>query len=359
MENGHWEATPLSFGVFDQIEFDGQPIGDIYEQHLKLMEYADQAGFYCYHISEHHGTPLSLSISPNLVLSAAAQRTQQIRLAALVYCLPYYEPYRLANEISMLDHMSGGRIEVGVGRGVSLIEAAFFGIPNVEESRAIYRETLDILLMTFTSDELTFEGNYHSYLKFPLRISPVQKPYPPLWFPSSNSQSVPFTAGNGFNTIFNNRFSLEETKSLVAQYKELWTQHRDDANRMNGHVSSPKLGLSVKVYVAPTDDEAEQEARPAFRVWGEHISHLARRAGQQGDRAREDFDAQRENGTLIVGSPKSVIQQVKSTVGFTGINYLLCSFAFGDLQPSQYMRSIDLFAREVMPAFATSPASAG
>ena len=357
MVNGHWQATPLSFGVFDQIEYDGQHIGDIYEQHLKLMEYADRAGFYCYHVSEHHGTPLSLSISPNLVLAAAAQRTENIRLAALVYCLPYYEPYRLANEISMLDHMTGGRIEVGVGRGVSPIEAAFFGIPNVEESRAIYRETLDIMLETFTSDELSFEGKYHSYSNFPLRVPPVQKPYPPLWFPSSNSQSVPFTAGNGFNTIFNNRFSLEETKSLVAQYKELWTEHRDDEGRMNGHVPSPKLGLSIKVYVAPTDKEAEEEARPAFRVWGEHISHLSRLAGQDGDRGREDFDAQRANGTLIVGSPQSVIEQVRSTVGTTGINYLLSSFAFGDLQPTQYMRSIDLFAKEVMPAFASSPAS--
>ena len=357
MVNGHWEGTPLSFGVFDQIEYDGQPIGDIYEQHLKLMEYADKAGFYCYHVSEHHGTPLSLSISPNLVLSAAAQRTKTIRLAALVYCLPYYEPYRLANEISMLDHMTGGRIEVGVGRGVSSIEAAFFGISDVEESRAIYREALDIMLETFTSDELSFEGQHHSYSNFPLRVPPVQKPYPPLWFPSSNSQSVPFTAGNGFNTIFNNQFSLEETKSLVAQYKEVWVEHRDDADRMNRHVASPKLGLSVKVYVAPTDEEAEQEARPAFRVWGEHITHLSRLAGQQRPTNRENYEAQRANGTLIVGSPQSVIEQVKSTVGFPDINYLLSSFAFGDLQPAQYMRSIDLFAREVMPAFASFPAS--
>ena len=158
MAKGHWDAESLSFGVFDQIESDGRSISDIYEEHLQLMEYADEVGFYCYHVSEHHGTPLSLSISPNIILSAAAQRTQQIRLAALVYCLPYYEPYRLANEINMLDHLTGGRIEVGVGRGISPIEAAFFGIPNVEESRSIYRETLDIMLSAFTSGELNYQG---------------------------------------------------------------------------------------------------------------------------------------------------------------------------------------------------------
>ena len=75
MVNGHWEATPLFFGVFDQIEYDGQPIGDIYEQHLKLMEYADKAGFYCYHLAEHHGTPLRIAPSPGIFLAAAAQRT--------------------------------------------------------------------------------------------------------------------------------------------------------------------------------------------------------------------------------------------------------------------------------------------
>ena len=359
MVKGHWGTEPLSFGVFDQIENDGRPISDIYEEHLKLMEYADEAGFYCYHVSEHHGTPLSLSISPNIILSAAAQRTQRIRLAALVYCLPYYEPYRLANEINMLDHLTGGRIEVGVGRGISPIEAAFFGIPSVEESRSIYRETLDIMLQTFTNGELSYQGKYHSYAKFPLLVPSVQKPYPPLWFPSSNTQSVPFTAKNGFNTIFNNRFSLNETESLVSQYKELWDQHRADEDRMNGHVASPKLGLSVKVYVAPTDEEAEREAVPAFRTWGQHISHLARQAGGRGETDRENFDAQRANGTLIVGSPQTVIEQVQNTVRLTGINYLLSSFAFGDLQPVQYMRSIELFAKEVMPLLATSPSPAG
>ena len=358
MAKGHWDAEPLSFGVFDQIESDGRPISDIYEEHLQLMEYADEAGFYCYHVSEHHGTPLSLSISPNIILSAAAQRTQKIRLAALVYCLPYYEPYRLANEINMLDHLTGGRIEVGVGRGISPIEAAFFGIPNVEESRSIYREKLDIMLEAFTSGELNYQGKYHSYAKFPLMVPPVQKPYPPLWFPSSNTESVPFTAKNGFNTIFNNRFSLNEIESLVSQYKELWDQHSEDLDRMNGHVFSPKLGLSVKVYVAPTDEEAEREALPAFRVWGQHISHLSRQVGGEGETDRENFEAQRANGTLIVGSPQTVLEQVHNTVRVTGINYLLSSFAFGDLQQAQYMRSMELFAKDVMPALATSPSSA-
>ena len=358
MAKGHWDVEPLCFGVFDQIESDGRPISDIYEEHLQLMEYADEAGFYCYHVSEHHGTPLSLSISPNIILSAAAQRTQQIRLAALVYCLPYYEPYRLANEINMLDHLTGGRIEVGVGRGISPIEAAFFGIPNVEESRSIYRETLDIMLNAFTSGELNYQGKYHSYAKFPLMVPSVQKPYPPLWFPSSNTESVPFTAKNGFNTIFNNRFSLNEIESLVSQYKELWDQHRGDQDRMNGHVVSPKLGLSVKVYVAPTDEEAEREALPAFQAWGQHIGHLSRQSGVQGETDRENFEAQRANGTLIVGSPQTVLEQVHKTVRVTGINYLLSSFAFGDLQQVQYMRSMELFAKDVMPSLATSPSSA-
>jgi alkanesulfonate monooxygenase SsuD/methylene tetrahydromethanopterin reductase-like flavin-dependent oxidoreductase (luciferase family) len=111
--------VPLRFGVFDWVDDGDRPTADLYEDRLRMVEYADRGPFWCYHVAEHHGTPLGLAPSPNLFLAAAAQRTRRIRLGTLVNVLPLYDPVRLWEEVCMLDHLSGGRLELGIGRGGS------------------------------------------------------------------------------------------------------------------------------------------------------------------------------------------------------------------------------------------------
>ncbi len=108
----------MQFGIFDQNDLGTSPLGEQYENRLKLIEFYDSAGFRAYHMSEHHSTPLNMTPSPSVFLAAVAQRTKRIRLGALVYILPTHHPLRLADEICMLDHLRCGRLEVGVGRGV-------------------------------------------------------------------------------------------------------------------------------------------------------------------------------------------------------------------------------------------------
>src|SRR2546426_837115 len=115
--------TEVTFGLFDWIDRRPGPIGQLYEERLRLVEAADAAGFYCYHLAEHHATPLGMTPSPSVFLAAVAQRTRRIHLGPLVYLLPLYSPLRLIGEICMLDHLSGGRLELGVGRGVSPYES--------------------------------------------------------------------------------------------------------------------------------------------------------------------------------------------------------------------------------------------
>src|SRR5215472_17886347 len=133
-------AQPLRFGIFDWIDDSRRPPADVYEHRLKMIEYADSAGFWCYHVAEHHGTPLGLAPSPNLFLASAAGRTRRIRLGTLVNVLPLYDPVRLVEEICMLDHLSQGRLELGVGRGGSPTELLNFGVNGVDEARALYME---------------------------------------------------------------------------------------------------------------------------------------------------------------------------------------------------------------------------
>src|SRR5215472_5859748 len=140
------EAPPaVEFSLFDWIDARDAPIHQVYEERLRLLEYADDKGFACYHLAEHHFTPLGLAPSPGIFLSAVAQRTHTIRLGPLVYLLPLYSPLRLLHEIAMLDQLSGGRLDLGVGRGVSPYELRYHGV-DPAQSRARFREALEVII---------------------------------------------------------------------------------------------------------------------------------------------------------------------------------------------------------------------
>ncbi|HEY6862736.1 MAG TPA: LLM class flavin-dependent oxidoreductase [Burkholderiales bacterium] len=349
-QGASFPESPLEFGVFDWIEWRDAPPAEIFEHKLAIAERADAAGFHGWHIAEHQGTPLSIDGSPSLVLSAAIQRTKRLRLGALTWCLPWYNPFRWYSEICMLDHMSGGRIELGVGRGVSPLESSYFGMKSVDESRERYRETLDIFFRACANPKLDFEGKYFSYKDLELYIHPKQRPYPPLWFPSSDRNSIDFTARHGYHTVLNT--SNEEAGALYAQYRETWVAHRDDPGRHNAHVAAPKLGKSQHVFVADTEKEAAEIGMAAYKTWASHLTHLTRRHGKS-NLLNVDPTSPDAPLRFVGGTPGSVAQQLDEVVRRAGINYLLLVFSFGDLAPERALHSMDLFVREVMPALST------
>jgi hypothetical protein len=156
------DVAPVQFGIFDWIDRNQLPLPDLYEERLHCLEYADEAGFYCYHLAEHQATPLSLAPSPSVFLAAAMQRTHRLRLGPLVYLLPLYNPLRLVQEICMLDNMSRGRLEVGIGRGVSPFELAFYKV-TPQQARTMFREALDILIAGLRTGEVSYRGEHYSF----------------------------------------------------------------------------------------------------------------------------------------------------------------------------------------------------
>jgi alkanesulfonate monooxygenase SsuD/methylene tetrahydromethanopterin reductase-like flavin-dependent oxidoreductase (luciferase family) len=353
--DGAFPESPLEFGIFDWIEWSDAPPGAIFEHKLQIAEAADKAGFHAWHIAEHQGTPLSIDGSPSLLLAAAIQRTRRLRLGALTFCLPWYNPFRFYNEVCMLDHMSGGRLELGVGRGVSPIESSYFGMKSVEESRERYRETLDIFFAACGSRVLNHEGKYFSYRDLDLYIHPHQRPYPPLWFPSSDRNSIEFTARHGYHTALNT--SAAEAGKLYAQYREVWTRHRGHPGRHNAHVAAPKLGKSQHVFIADTEKEAADVGLAAYKVWAGHLTHLTRKHGKP-DLLNVDPTSPSAPLRFVGGTPKSVLQQLTEIVREARINYLVLVFSFGDLAPERAMRSMQLFVREVMPGLRAAAAPA-
>ncbi|MCY4625815.1 MAG: LLM class flavin-dependent oxidoreductase [Chloroflexi bacterium] len=337
--------APFEFAMFDWIENSGRPVADIVEHKMRLVEMADRAGFYAWHTAQHQATPLSLNISPSILLAAAIQRTQNLHVGALTFCLPWYDPYRFYNEVCMLDQMSRGRVELGVGRGISLLESSVYGIDDVEESRGRYRETLDIFFNACGKDTLEHEGNYFNYHDVELHTAPYQKPYPPLWFPSSSPDIIDFVARHGYNTAIPG--APENVRPMLEQYRETWLEHQDDEGRHNAHVAAPRLGRNQHIFVAETDAEAEAIAGPAMAEWAAHISHLSRKHSASLTAAPQP---DRSTRVVIAGSPETVAERLIESIEVSGINYCILVFSFGDLPPERSERSLELFISDVMPA---------
>jgi alkanesulfonate monooxygenase SsuD/methylene tetrahydromethanopterin reductase-like flavin-dependent oxidoreductase (luciferase family) len=337
----------MNFGIFDWVEASGRPPAEVYEHKLELASAADRAGFHGFFIAEHHGTPLSIDGSPAALLSAMFQRTRRLRAGALTFCLPWYHPYRFYSEVCMLDHLSSGRLELGVGRGVSPIESRIFGLNSIDESRERYRQTLDTFLAACASDVMEIRG-----VKAELHVKPYQHPYPPLWFPSSNKESIDFTAAHGYHTAFIGKHS--DCKPLFERYRELWEKHRNDPGRHNAHVAKPHLARTQHLVIADTDAEAQRIGESAYAAWAGHIHHLTRKLGRPDVHKTTPYDED-SSQRLITGSPRTALEKLQQMLRQTGANYLMCIFSFGDLEPDQAMRSLELFTSEVMPQLQPMP----
>jgi len=331
----------LEFGVFDHLDHGNGDFAKLYEMRLALIEAYDAAGFRGYHLAEHHATDLGAAPSPGVFLAAAAQRSKRLRLGAMVFCLPMYHPIRLMEEICMLDQMSGGRLDLGIGRGISPIENAYFGI-SPENAPAMYREAFDLirqgLALGAEGGDLNFKGGYYNVEAMPVVLKPVQNPHPPLWMGVGLPDSAVWPAENAINIISNQ--AAEKVRAVTDRYRETWARAgRPEANL-------PRLGMTRHVVVAEQREAALALARRAYKPWRAAFYRLWDRHGSApvGVSFPETFDELIEAGQAIAGTPEEVAETIRKQSEAAGINYFLCRFAFGDLTLEEARRSVDLFA---------------
>jgi alkanesulfonate monooxygenase SsuD/methylene tetrahydromethanopterin reductase-like flavin-dependent oxidoreductase (luciferase family) len=331
----------MEFGIFDHLDRYDVPLHEYYEARLKLIELYDSAGFYAYHLAEHHATPLGMAPSPSVFLGAVAQRTKRLRFGPLVYALPLYHPLRIIEEICMLDQMSGGRLEIGFGRGSSPIELMYYG-QEPQEAERIYAEMLELVLKGLTEKVLTFSGERYKFDNVPMELAPLQKPHPPVWYGVHSPEAAERAARKGLNTV-----SLDtpaDTKTSTDRYRAAWRE-------ANGSAPLPKLGLGRFVVVADTDEAALALARRAYPKWHHSFTYLFRIHGRSQQHPRPaGFDALMAVGQGVAGAPSTVLAYLRSQLAQTGTNYVVGQFAFGDLSLDECRRSVELFARHVMPA---------
>ena len=329
----------MDIGVFDHLDRRDVPLAEFYESRLRLLEMYDAAGFYSYHLAEHHATPLGLAPSPGIFLAAATQRTRRIRLGPCVYCLPLYDPLRLIEEVCMLDQLSRGRFDFGVGRGIVPYEMAYFNLHHLE-TEEIYQEALEVILQGLQSEVLDHRGNRYIYRKVPMILRPFQQPHPPLWYGLSHAAGAEWAASNGVNVLTNG--PSEVSAPLFDRYREVW-------ERKQGGAAMPKLGISRHIVVAPTDAQAEALARPSYAAWYANLTKLWRDFGAIPIRFARDFDEARQRGSLIAGTPARVREEIEGQIAASGCSYFVCRIMFGNMTEAEATSAIDLFVAEVMP----------
>ena len=333
----------MKFGIFDHVDDSGLPLAEHYEARLKLAEAYDRLGFHAYHVAEHHGTPLGLAPSPSVFLAALSQRTRRLLFGPMVYLLPLYHPLRLIEEIAMLDGLSNARLQVGVGRGVSPIELGFYGL-DMEEQRGRYRETLEILLAGLSAERLDYTGEFYQFSDVPMTLRPVQRPHPPLWYGVGSPDSVRWCAQNGVNAV---------TRALGGDVARVVELYRAESN--SAAADMPLVGVNRHIVVAETDEEALTLARSAYVRWRANMAKLwHERAGSFPLEAQlpREWDEAQAMGQDCAGAPETMRAFVEAEAT-RGITYFAGGFAFGDLPLNAALRSAQLFAREVAPAFAS------
>jgi alkanesulfonate monooxygenase SsuD/methylene tetrahydromethanopterin reductase-like flavin-dependent oxidoreductase (luciferase family) len=342
----------MKFGVFDHMDDAGVPLGQLYADRLKLAEAYDRAGLYGYHLAEHHSTPLGCAASPGVFLAQVALRTKTLRFGPLVYLLPFYHPLRLIEEVCMLDQMSGGRFLLGIGRGVSPLETKAYGL-DFAKTGEMYHEAFQLLLKGLAADQLSFEGKYYQYKDVPMILRPLQRPHPPLWYGTTIPDNAEWPAANDVNIV---SIALRPTARVITD------RYRAERARLGKDPkASPLVGVARHVVVADTDEAALAIARRAYPRWRASFRWLFQRHGVEPRIAAlypPSFDELSALDNGIAGSPSTVRDFLAAEVEASGANYLLSWFAFGDMTLAESLRSLELYAREVMPAFAATRADA-
>jgi alkanesulfonate monooxygenase SsuD/methylene tetrahydromethanopterin reductase-like flavin-dependent oxidoreductase (luciferase family) len=332
----------MRFAVFDHNDSSGRPPAIQLAERLSLIEAYERLGYYAYQLAEHHSTPLGIA-APHLMLAAASQRTSTIRLGTLISILPLIHPMRMIEEAATLDQLTGGRLVLGVGRGISPIETGFHGVPG-DEAQGRFDEAFEILRLGLSSDVVDFDGKYYQLTSAPVVTHPVQQPMP-LWYATMTLERARWCARLEMPMLA--LVPSRRVRPLTDAYRAEWAALGRPAEDV------PALGISRQIVIADTNAAAMAIANRAFAPFRESISHLWHKFGvpMPPVLAADTYEGIAATGHCYAGDPAGARAWVAEHAETAGVNYMSLEFCFGDMTAAEALRSAELFAAEVMPAF--------
>lgn len=352
----------MRFDMFYELavpDFTGLTEREVYANSLDEIALADQAGFDGVWLVEHHFfREYSHCPAPEVMFGAISQRTERMRIGHGVVLLPFNHPVRVAERIAAADILSGGRIDVGVGRGVSPLEYEVFG-GKMSEGRGRVDEGLEILRRAWSDGPFAFEGEFWSFPEIDVVPKPIQKPHPRLWTAAVSPETFPMAADAGLGVLagpFKPLFMIsEDRESFVTRCEEIGRDPR-----------TLGFGMTVGVVVLDDHDRARRVASENVRWFYEQLLRLTapvlERGGESYRYYREELgtlraltggapslEALEAAGMVVAGSPEHAIEQLRRLASH-GIDHVLCALQAGGVPHAEVMRSIELFGERVIPA---------
>lgn len=314
------------------------PLQSVYQTALERFVIMDQAGYDAVWLAEHHFSSFSVCPSVHMMGTMAAARTQRLRIGMAVSLAPFYNPLRLAEEVALLDVLSGGRVNWGAGRGFERSEFAAFGIPG-EESGPRFHETVAIVLKAWTSQRLNHQGRFFRYENVEVLPKPLQTPHPPTWMAASSTPAIEWAASQGHSILMDPHSSRDD---LIRKRRHYATRLEEAGHSDAGRVIPMARLIAV--------DESAEKARAVARraaEWtvasyvGAQHGNVRQEVRTFGGRDPIDFYL---DEVMIHGTAESVADQILAFGAEIGMNYLMAAPLSG--------RSFRLLTEAVLPRIA-------
>lgn len=350
----------MRFGIYTEMQTPpGKPHDRMTWETFRQIEHADAVGFDVFSIIDHHFfQKFSISANPLAMFAAAAQKTKRIRFRTALHTLPLENPLRLAGMISEADILTGGRIECGLGRG----HAWLFGPTNVplEESRPRYEEAIDLLLLAWTREKVTYEGKYYKVKDVTVVPRPVQKPHPRLFTGGTSDVTYQMAGARGWGIFVPPLLPWGVLEGPLNLYKKACAEHGhepdivyirpvyldEDEKQIRKEVEQALLNF-LAFNASPVESIQSEEKKAELRAKG--YGFYASGALESLTKLTYEQIVEQEIG--YIGTPEKVIEQIRALQKKGGIGELAIVSNFGGLEPWKTIKTQQLFADKVMPAF--------
>lgn len=323
-----------TLSIMDHHSSAGRSVPEFYAEVLQQIAAAEALGFHSVWFAEHHFSSYGVCPAPPVLLSAVAQRTQRIRLGVAVSVLPFHNPLEIAEQYAMVDILSQGRLDFAVGRGYLTHEYEGLRIPR-EESAGRFDEALTIIEKAWAGETFSFDGRYLHYGPLTLNVLPVQKPRPPMWIAGLSQDTYAAAPRRGY-PIMSVPYILPHINNL----EPLLAEFNRVADEVKLVTSLREPTFAFHCYVGETDAQAEQEARAYVQQYVD-----TRAVGNT-----KSFAELQEKGLIIVGGPDRCIRLLRRLEQW-GTRRILAIFNYGGMPQPLVLRSMEQFAKEVVPAF--------
>ena len=354
--------TPVPSSFFDPVK------GAVnYAEHLDEMAYCEELGFDGVVFNEHHYSAYGTMPSPNLIAAALSQRTKRIKLGVLGAILPLRNhPVRVAEEYSMIDCLSNGRLIAGFVRGIPP-EYIWYNV-NPSESRGRFQEAFDLIMTAWKEPVWSYEGKFFQLHDCAIWPRPLQQPHPPVWIAARSAESIEWCVDR--------RLPCAQVYQTTDQIEDTFGYYRTKAKEAGWDATPEKFILCRHTYVDETDDKARANIEAAmayfFTVFNRgfnealnkdavskdlqaammsdrSFSYFREGSRERFDFSKMDFDGLIKSGYLIAGSPDSVAKQIQSQMKQVGADHFMGMFHIGSLKHDKVINSLELFTKEVMP----------